>query len=397
LDRLPYHRRLVEFLKRTDREVWDWFARRGSEEKAAENVKFELLKATYRVERDTQPALYEMADEVAAHLGVVAPVTIYQAQNPIGLNASLFYAPGHVHLVLHGAITAQLTPVEVRALLGHELAHYHLLHSHGGDLLTAQSMLAAVASDNRSHSAYASSSRLAQLYSEIFCDRGAFVVTGDLLSVVSMLAKISTGVSEVSAEGYLRQADEIFAKEDASTAEISHPESFIRARAVKLFAEVGSAADGPVAQMIEGAPGLTELDLLSQQRVSEATRRLLDALLCRKWFQSDLTLAHARLYFEDYAPPEDLLEDRELANSVQAWSDSLRDYYCFVLLDFASADRDLDEAPLAATLSVAEQLGVKPRFMELARQELKLRKNQVEKIDEQKEALLAAADRAALT
>ena len=397
LDWLPYHRRVIDFLKRTDREVWDWFAGHESDEKVGENVKFELLKSTYRVERDMQPALYDVAEELAAHLGIIAPVTFYQAQNPLGLNAALHYAPGHVHLVLHGSIMAQLTPIEVRALLGHELAHYLLLHGKGGELLTAQEMLSAVANDNRSHPAYFASIRLSQLYAEIFCDRGAFVVTGDLHAVVSMLAKVSTGVAEVSAEGYLRQAEEIFAKEDAQTAGITHPESFIRARAVKLFAESGSSSDPAVAQMIEGTPALTELDLLSQERVAEETRRLFDALLCRKWFQTDLVLAHARLYFDTYAPPADLLEDRNLAGSVQTRPDSLRDYYCYVLLDFASADRDLDEAPLAAALAVAEQLNIKPRLIELARQELKLRKNQLEKIDQQKDAILAAADRAALT
>ncbi len=147
--------------------------------------------------------------------------------------------------------------------------------------------------------------------------------------------------------------------------------------------------------MIEGTPGIDELDLLAQQQVGIDTRRLLDALLCDKWFQTDLVLAHARLYFEDYVPPDDAVGADELSGQLATKPDSIRDYWCFVLLDFVSADRDLDEAPLAKALMLADRWGFKSRFIELGRQELRLRKNQIEKVDQQKETLLAGANRSA--
>jgi hypothetical protein len=61
----------------------------------------------------------------------------------------------------------------------------------------------------------------------------------------------------------------------------------------------------------------------------------------------------------------------------------------------SSPDRDLDEPSLAAAIAVAEQLGVKERFLELARQELRLRKNQLEKVDDRKAAILQEADQSA--
>ena len=69
-----------------------------------EAIRFDLLKSTYRIDRDAQPALYEMADEVAKSLGMEVPVTLYQAQNPQGLNASLAYIPDEAHIVLHGPV-----------------------------------------------------------------------------------------------------------------------------------------------------------------------------------------------------------------------------------------------------------------------------------------------------
>jgi hypothetical protein len=60
-------------------------------------------------------------------------------------------------------------------------------------------------------------------------------------------------------------------------------------------------------------------------------------------------------------------------------------------LDFVTADRDLEELPLAAALALSEKLGLRDRFAEIAQRELRLRKKQVEKIDEDKERLLKSA------
>ena len=147
--------------------------------------------------------------------------------------------------------------------------------------------------------------------------------------------------------------------------------------------------------MIESRTDLKELDLLGQEVVAVWTRRVIDVLLSRKWFQTDPVIAQARLYFADYAPPTEALIDPTLLRDVRMQTKSARDYFCFVLLDFVSADRELDEPSLAAALQVAEQLDMKDRFMELARQELRLRKNQLEKVDHNKAAVLMDADKSA--
>lgn len=393
LSPLPYHRAIVEHLRQTDPHVWNWFAQTAGDPKTAEEVRFELLKATYRIERDSQPMLYEAAAEVMRKLEIDAPVTIYQSQHPEGFNAALAHVPGEIHIILHGPIAEKLTPTELLALFGHEIAHFLLWHRDQQELRVATEMLRALVNDARAHPAHFASWRLLGLYSEIFCDRASYLVTGDVQAVVSMLVKVQTGVQEVNPVSYLGQADEIFARGSASTAGTTHPEAFIRARSVRLWAENLDDVDQQVAQMIEGQPGIDEIDLLEGIKVTSATRRLIDALLCHKWFQTDVVLGHARLYFEDYVPPPAELKDDQLAQHVRIEPASLRDYFCFVLLDFVSADRELDEAPLAAALILAEQLQIKPRFIELARQELRLRKNQLEKIDQDKTNIVDGADR----
>lgn len=395
LELLPYQRQIVVFLKENDPSVWSWFSSSRQRANHGEEMKFELLKSTYRVDRDSQPDLYATAADVAQALGLTAPITIYQAQDPAASNASLAYLPGEIHVVLHGPIATQLSPLELRGLFGHELTHYLLWQSWDGDLLNAAEMLAALTNDSRAHPAHFASWRLLRLYNEIICDRGAFLVTQDLRSVVSMLVKVQTGVQEINPDSYLKQADEILARGPAKTEGVTHPEAFIRARAIQLWVDKDPLADDSIATMIDSGMEMKELDLLAQEKVAGWTRRLIDLMLAHQWFQTDLVLAHARLYFSDYAPPSHGLSDSGLANELKSVSKSVSDYFCFVLLDFVSADRDLEEPPLAAALQVAEQLAIKERFIELVRQELKLRKNQIDKVDKGKIEILQKADKAA--
>lgn len=388
---LPYHVELRDFLRSEEPDVWQWFARAERQKEAAESLRSELLKSTYRVDRQTQSRLYEAADEVAATLGIQSRVSIYQAQSPLGLNASLVYIPGEPHVVLHGPLAEQLSDAELRGVLGHEFTHFLLFEGWGGEFWIARRILESFDAAANPHPAHIATLRLWRLYDEILCDRGAYQVTGDVFSAVSMLVKVLTGVRDVNAEAYLRQADEIFAAGPASSAGYDHPEAFIRARAMRMWADSGESANSAIAQMIEGQPGIETLCLLEQRRVQAATRRLIDRILRYRWFQCEATLAQARMYFSDYVPPRTDQHD-PLTTGFRITPESMADYYAFVLLDFVAADRDLDEPALAAALVIADEVGIKPRFLELARRELKLRKTQLDRVDQNRDSLLAKAE-----
>ena len=389
---MPYHEAILAYLKSEEAEVWNWYVSHKVREEQAEAVRFDLLKSTYRVDREGQPAIYATAEDVARKLGLDIPITIYQAQNPQGLNASLAYVPNEAHVVLHGPVASRLTDAEFRALLGHELSHFLLWRCWDGDYLVAEQILAAMTHDALADTAHFATARLSALYNEVFCDRGSLLVVADPLVVISMLLKVQTELDEVSPEGFLHQAEEVFSRGGAKTDGLSHPEAFIRAQAVKLWADGDHDADRKIKDMLEGTPELNKLDLLAQQKVAGLTRRLIDVFLSRPWMQSELVLAHARLFFEDYVPPTSLLEDRALAMGLHTDDQPMQDYYCYVLLDFVTADRDLEELPLAAALLLTENLGLKDRFLELVRRELRLRKKQLETIDQDKESLLAKAN-----
>lgn len=379
---------MVGYLEAHEAEPWAWFSAEKLRAEQAEAVRLELLRSTYRLDPGAHPALHAAAGEVAARLGLARPLTLYRAQGSSGLNASLAYVPGEVHLVLHGPLADRLAPLELRAVLGHELLHFLLLDRWSGYLVASQ-LLQAMAGDEAAEPAHVTTARRFGLYTEVYCDRGAYLACGDLAAAVSALVKIETGLAEVSAESYLRQADEVFGKGDPRTGGLTHPETFVRARAMTLWAESPERAASELRGVIEGRISLAELDLPGQVAVSALTRRLVASFLGPRWLRTEPLLAHARLFFEDLEPVA--VVDRTLAADLQEGDDRLLDYWCYVLLDFARADQDLEDAPLAAALLFAGDLGLGERFRALAAKELDLRKKQLEALEAGAEALVARA------
>ena len=387
---LPYHSELRDYLKQHERELWLWFASARAKADYTENLRLELLKTTYRLDAASHPDLYRAVDEVKARLELGIPVTVYQAQQSTQPNAALFYIPGEGHLVFSGPALSLLNGDELKSVLAHELAHYHLWQCEGGEYHIADRLLQAVANDPRAAASHQQSARWFQLYTEIFADRGSLRVTADIHPVVASLVKMQTGLAQVSAASYLKQAEEIFEQSNVKTEGLSHPEDFIRARALALWSRQGDAAGESIRAMIEGASALDELDLAGQVRMTQATRRLLEQLLQPKWFQTPAVLGHARLFFEDFQPAA--AKDASALDALKFSDPKLREYLCYVLLDFVAADPELDETPLAATLELSRQIEIDAQFEKLVTRELKVKARDVKRLKEQAAEMLARAE-----
>jgi Zn-dependent protease with chaperone function len=371
----PYQRDIVAYLREQEPGLWEWFSSSRFLEEHAANVRLDLLKTTYRLERAQHPDLYSLIDEAQAAVGIEVPVTLYQTQSGEGMNASLAYVPDQAHVVLTGPVVATLSRDELRAVFAHELGHHVLWQVRDGELLIAEQVLSAMAAHPGAEPSHAASARLFRLYLELSADRGSLSASAPLVSIAA-LVKVSTGLSEVSAESYLVQADEIAASGRSLRAEgQSHPESFIRARALKVWADRGDAANAEIAQMLEGQLILDELDLLGQRALQAVTRHAIGKLLAPHWMRTEPVLAHARHFFEDFDPAIETTSP-----AVALTHESVRDYLSYVLLDFAAADESLDQAPLAAALLVSRELGVEERFHAIAAKELKLKKKAIEKL-----------------
>jgi hypothetical protein len=396
-DPTAYQLDIVHFLKAEEPELWNWFASSLTRSGYGDSVRLDLLKTTYRIESATQPHLDSLANEAMKRYDCQVPVTFYQSQVGGGMNAALVYVPDEIHVVFTGPVLSVLSEVELKALLGHEFAHFLLYRDWNAEFLIAADLLRALGNEAGAASAHLESGRLFNLYTEVFADRGALFVSEDPLTAVSTLIKMTTGLTAVHADSYVRQAEEIFSKDRVPANQLTHPESYIRARALMLWAEKGEDAEAEIKRMIEGSLALDRLDLLGQKHVADQTRRLLDHLLSPRWFQSEATLAHARLFFDDFEAGDAGGDGGRLVADLRTEDDGLRDYFCYVLLDFAAVDRDMEDVPLAVALVMSRKLGIEERFAELANKELAIPKKQMARAQKDAEATVAKAEASSRT
>ena len=385
-----YLREIVAYLREQEGALWSWFSSNRFRDEHAKLVRLELLKTTVRLDRETHGTLYAAAGDAAQALVIDAPITLYQAPGANSANAALWFMPGEVHVILSGSVATALSAEELRALMGHELGHYRLWQEQDGAFHIADQMVGSMASDGRAESSHARSAHLLRLNAEAYADRAALRVAGALEPVVTCLVKVETGLAQVSAAAYLAQADEIFARAEPATEGLTHPETFIRARALSLWSRGDPNADLELRRMLEGVPSLEALDLLGQTRLTALTRRLLTVLFAEKWMQADATVAHARLYFPDFVPVSDARDDA-LAGEIAASDASIRDYCCYLMLDFAAANPTLEDLPLAHALRLAEPMDLRGRLEELANRELRVTKKALQALRESGADLLARA------
>ena len=154
LSAVPYHLAMRDLLQKIDPKVWDWFGQRKNDPQTAEALRFELLKTTYRLSRESHPNLYAAADKAAEALHTTLPVTLYQSQSESLPNAALAFAADELHIVLMGKVGESLSSVELEALMGHEIGHHVLNQMDDGDHWRAWDILRAAVLDYQAHPAF---------------------------------------------------------------------------------------------------------------------------------------------------------------------------------------------------------------------------------------------------
>jgi hypothetical protein len=70
----------------------------------------------------------------------------------------------------------------------------------------------------------------------------------------------------------------------------------------------------------------------------------------------------------------------------------LHEYLCYLLLDFAAIDRELEDVPLAAAFRWSERLDIAPQFEKLALKELGIGKRLFNKIKKEAATMLEQAE-----
>lgn len=385
---LPYHRRVCDYFRQQTK-TWDYFALAKNKEEQLTEFKTELLKNTYKFDPVADAGIYGKLDLVKSKLELTSlPVTVYQAQYTEELNAAIVYFNQEAHIVFSGPVVTLLTEDELLAVLAHELTHVKLYSLLEGELEVADRIITAIANNHSSEAAYYETARLFRLYTEIFCDRGALMVTGSYEPVITSLVKMSTGLQQIQAESYLRQADEIFAADaKIRSAGLSHPENFIRAKAIQLWHNQATDVEKTVSDMVQHNIELDRLDIFQQQEMTALTRRFLQLFLKPKWIQSTLVISLARQYFADFAWDETAVLDAEFVEKLNGFHSSIKDYLAYVLFDFVMVDPSLEQVPAGWAFQFAEDAQLKEQLDAIVRKEGKLSDK---KLQQHKQKSLAA-------
>ncbi|GGB11186.1 M48 family metalloprotease [Puia dinghuensis] len=385
---LPYHLKVRDHFKQ-QQPTWEFFAAARTREEQLVAFQTELLKNTYRFTREADAALYAQIDKAREKLGLdELAVTAYQAQYANDeLNASIVYLHQEAHLVFSGAIRERLNEAEMLGVIAHELTHVRLYTMLDGELEVADRIITAIANHPNSEAPYYETARLFKLYTEIYCDRGAYAVLGDTDAVITGLLKIATGLTEVNAANFMSQAESIFTAEPGTQSETpTHPENFIRTRALRLWQEQQDQAEQAITRMIEGRPELDRLDLFSQATLHALTRNLLLEFLQPEQLRSATVLGLAHQYFPDLSwpattatntsanPGEGATENirERLVTALAGAQPSIRDYFSYLLLDFALVDPSLEELLPGRALAFAGEIGLSAVYEPICKKELQL-------------------------
>ncbi|CAB3638946.1 hypothetical protein LMG24238_00101 [Paraburkholderia sediminicola] len=351
---LAYHAKVVDYLRRHEPEVWRWASARTGSVEQREELRSMLLRDTYRLDADAHAEVHAALEHAMKRLGVEGRATLYQSSGQ-EMNASLIYVPDEVHIILQGPLLERLSTEELMAVFGHELAHHLLWSRDDGQFLVADRILNDALAAPGNSSSHRETYRRYALHTELFADRGGAVAAGAVAPAVSTLVKIQTGINSVDAAAYLRQASEIESHEAKASAAHTHPETFIRARALALWWEQAENLDSWIETRLHGPLGLERLDLPEQERLQQLTRGFLAHYLAGTPLASDGVQAQLRMLFPDWQDDEPAIGPEAFAGDVA--DESIRDYLNALMMDLALADPDQQDAALLRAGHVARALG----------------------------------------
>jgi hypothetical protein len=109
--------------------------------------------------------------------------------------------------------------------------------------------------------------------------------------------------------------------------------------------------------------------------------------------QTDLVMGHAKRFFEDFCLPPADIDAAALKTSLSECDAPLRNYFCYLLLDFVTCDADLEEAPLAAAFLFLQEVGMASEFTPLVKKELKLSKRLLQKVEKDAAKIIRQAEK----
>lgn len=378
--RLPvpfdYHDNVIAHLKSEELHAWEWSSSNAQIKEFGE-IRDTMLRDTYRLEPAGHPAVFEACQTAMSRLGIEAPITLFQASDG-SMNASLVFTPGEIHMVFFGPILEKLNEAELLALMGHELSHYKLWLMSNGEHYRASRVFDHALAYPEAKPSHRETARLLSLYTELFADRGAAIAAGGFEPAVAVLVKVMTGLTNVDPEAYLRQAQEVETKGGKSQG-ISHPEAYVRARALQLWWAGDAELSDWLEKQIHGLLSIEALDLLGQSKLTAMTRSFLARFMVDLDEPSDEITTQLRAYFPDFGKVEETPLDLSEVG-VERIDDATRDYFVALMFDIAMADADAIDASMIEAAKIAAEIGATERLTSALRRDLKWSKARCDKL-----------------
>ena len=364
---------VCDYLKANEKASWEWFSSVEAQSDYADSLRMELLKTTYRLGKEDHAELYESGQEVLDKLELEIPLTIYQSQVKGEASAALYYLPGEAHVVFFGNILELLTAAELKSILAHELAHYKIWQENEHEFLIADRYLNATVGHPQAENSHLETARRFRLFTEIYADRGSLYVLEDLDTVICALIKVHTGMKQVSSVNYLEQANEIFSKEKVQTEGLSHPEAFIRARALLYYKRQSERLEDELNKMILGELETDSLDLIQQSLLTHLTSEFIKEILSPHWLKDNENFTNRLKLYSD---PDFIFEGVITSDEFfkQNKNEDVADYFSYVLIDFVALDREMMPALALHCYDIAQKFGIHESFESKLLKELKIKK-----------------------
>jgi hypothetical protein len=376
LQPLKYHRDLVAYLKEAEPHVWEWAQSADVRKQQADEVREAMLRQTYRLEPQAHPAGFKACHAAMDKLGIHVPVTLYQAADGT-MNASLCFIPGEIHLVFYGPILERLDDGELLALMGHELAHYCLWSAEDGTFFNAARIFDHALSHPDATPSHRETARLLSLHTELYADRGAAIAAGDIVPAISVLVKTMTGLSAVDPAAYLRQAEELEAS-NAKSIGNSHPEAFLRARALDLWWRKEPDLEVWLETRLLGPLSIEALDLLRQQELTRLTKGFFARFLGQVEGPREEILTQVRRFFPKFQSGEEPLDYQKIGAA--RIDDPTRNYFIALMFDCAMADPDARDRVMLAAAKTAEVIGATDLFKAALKRDLSWTKQMTDRL-----------------
>ncbi|MEZ5815629.1 MAG: hypothetical protein R3D44_00925 [Hyphomicrobiaceae bacterium] len=372
---LPYHLAVADCLAETEPELWHWFEDEHNAARDATATLSDLRRFTVRIERSgADEPRYALAEAARDRIQLAEPIALYRLLDPAEApGISLVFLPEEIAIVLAGAILDHLrADGELLAAFGREIARFALFRSDNGRLHVAERALRWLAAQKASSPEIRETARRYWLVTEAYCDAGGLIASDDFPATLTTIFKLFPGADAADVAPYLAPSDSDMVPAAAAARSAVPSDLDARARALARFQERSRSRQSAILEDVPaGAIDLGTLDLTDQKLLRDMTRSILDRVLCGRGMHSAAVLAYAREMFTGYEPPATA---QPLTPPPRALSPSIVDYLAYLLLDLATAEGSRLQSWIAVAVAAADEVGVGPRFREIARQELRGRR-----------------------